>query len=154
MRETREELEAAVATRLAERFPEVEVVDVEVRGGSAAATLTVFIDRPGGVDLDLCAAVSLALDDLRDRYTLEVSSPGLDRRLRKPHHFAAAVGEEVAVRLLVPREGRRNFRGRLTAADGTSISLDLGPGGVVVLPLSGIAAAHVVYHFDAEGGHQ
>ena len=89
MRESREELESMIEATLAGRFPEVELVDLEVRGGPGG-TLTLFIDRPGGVDLELCGAVSAALDDLRARYSLEVSSPGLDRRLRKPAHFAAA----------------------------------------------------------------
>ena len=105
MRERREELEATIEATLAERFPDVELVDLEVRG-RPASTLTLFIDRPGGVDLDLCAAVSQALDEVRERYALEVSSPGLDRRLRKPAHFAAALGSEVAVTTARPIEGR------------------------------------------------
>ena len=116
MREKREELEAIIEATLAERFPEVELVDLEVRGGPAG-TLTLFIDRPGGVDLELCAAVSQALDDVRERYALEVSSPGLDRRLRKPAHFAAALGRDVAVKMDEPQDGRSNFRGVLAAAD-------------------------------------
>ena len=94
MRERREELEAIIDTALAERFADVELVDFEVRG-QPATTLTLFIDRPGGVDIDLCTAVSQSLEELRERYALEVSSPGLDRRLRKPAHFAAQLGYEV-----------------------------------------------------------
>ena len=116
-----------IEATLAERFPEVELVDLEVRGGPGG-TLTVFIDRPGGVDLELCAAVSAALDDVRASYSLEVSSPGLNRRLRKPAHFAAALGREVAVKLSAPRDGRSNFRGVLVAADEDSVTLDLGDG--------------------------
>jgi ribosome maturation factor RimP len=149
MGESREELETMVEARLADRFPEVEVVDLEVRG-RPAGTVTLFIDRPGGVDLDLCAAVSESLDDLRERYSLEVSSPGLDRRLRKPAHFAAALGSDVAVTLSQPQEGRRNFRGVLTAADETCATLTLAEGGEVTLPLAAVARAHVVYNFDSE----
>ena len=130
MGESREELEAMIEATLAERFPEVELVD-----------------------LDLCAALSAALDEVREHHALEVSSPGLDRRLRKPAHFAAALGRDVAVKLSAPREGRSNFRGVLTASDATSVTLDLADGGGATLPLANIAKAHVVYNFDDDGGH-
>jgi ribosome maturation factor RimP len=153
MRETREELETVIEAALAERFPGVELVDLEVRGQSAP-TLTLFIDRPGGVDLDLCAAVSQSLDALRERYAIEVSSPGLDRRLRKPAHFAAQVGREVAVRLTQPIDGRRNFRGVLAAAGERSITLTLEGGDSVTLPLDALGKAHVVYNHETDGGHR
>ncbi|HEX5641271.1 MAG TPA: ribosome maturation factor RimP [Thermoleophilia bacterium] len=153
MRETREELEATIEAALAERFPDVDLVDVEVRG-RPASTLTLFIDRPGGVDLDLCAAVSQSLEELRERYALEVSSPGLDRRLRKPAHFAAALGSEVAVTTARPIEGRRNFRGRLAAADDQSITLTLEGGSSATLPLESLGKAHVVYNHETDGGHR
>jgi ribosome maturation factor RimP len=152
MRESREELEAMIEATLAERFPEVELVDLEVRGGPTG-TLTLFVDRPGGVDLELCAALSQALDDVRENRALEVSSPGLDRRLRKPAHFAAVLGRDIAVKLTAPRAGRSNFRGVLGASDATSVTLDLADGGSVTLPLAAIAKAHVVYNFDTDGGH-
>ena len=152
MRESREELERMIEATLAGRFPEVELVDLEVRGGPGG-TLTLFVDRPGGVDLELCGAVSAALDDVRARYSLEVSSPGLNRRLRKPAHFAAALGREVAVKLAAPRDGRSNFRGVLVAADEDSVTLDLGDGSAT-LPIPDIAKAHVVYNFDEDGGQR
>ena len=152
MRESREELERMIEATLAGRFPEVELVDLEVRGGPGG-TLTLFVDRPGGVDLELCGAVSVALDDVRARYSLEVSSPGLNRRLRKPAHFVAALGSEVAVKLAAPREGRSNFRGVLVAADEDSVTLDLGDGSAT-LPIPDIAKAHVVYNFDEDGGQR
>lgn len=152
MRETREQLEAVIEATLSERFPDVEIVDVELRGGSAAA-LTLFIDRPGGVDLELCAAVSQDLEDIRERYSLEVSSPGLDRRLRKPAHFAAQVGRDVAVTMAEPLDGRRNFRGVLEAAGDDSITLVVEGGGSVTLPLTALGKAHVVYNHETDGGH-
>ena len=145
MRRSREALEAAVESALAEPFADLEVVDLEVKG----ERLVVYIDRPGGVDLDLCAAVSEALDGLREEYALEVSSPGLDRPLRKPAHFAAAVGQQVAVRTTEPAAGRRHYRGRLTGADATSVTVELSDGGGEVrLQMSDIARAHVVPAFD------
>jgi ribosome maturation factor RimP len=153
MQESREALEARIEARLAERFPEVELIDLEVRG-RPARTLTLFIDRPGGVDLELCAAVSHALDDMREQYSLEVSSPGLNRRLRKPAHFAAALGEVVAVKMTAPQGGRGNVRGELVASDEERITLRTDEGELVSLPLSGIIRAHVVYNFDTDGGHR
>jgi ribosome maturation factor RimP len=154
MREKREELETEIETALAQRFPDVELVDFEVRG--RPETLTLFIDRPGGVDLDLCAAISLALEGLRERYALEVSSPGLDRRLRKPEHFAAQVGREVAIRMVEPLDGRRNFRGMLAAVETDSVTLTLEGGDSVTLALTGLGKAHVVYNYetDANGGQR
>jgi len=153
MTEKREELEAIIDATLAECFPDVELIDLEVRSGPAA-TLTLFIDRPGGVDLELCSAVSHSLDEVRERYSLEVSSPGLDRRLRKPAHFGAAIGRDVAVKLESPLGTRRNFRGVLEAANDASITLALLDGGNVTLPLAGIARAHVVYNHETDGGHR
>jgi ribosome maturation factor RimP len=152
MREKRQQLETEIEAGLVERFPDVELVDFEVRG--QPPILTLFIDRPGGVDLDLCAAVSQSLEELRERYALEVSSPGLDRRLRKPEHFRAQLGREVAVHMARPIEGRRNFRGVLAAADDQSIFLTLEGGGSVTLSLDALGKAHVVYSHETDGGHR
>ncbi len=148
MSQKREELEKEIEAALAQGFPEVELVDLETRG--QPPTLTLFIDRPGGVDLELCSAVSLALEDVRERYALEVSSPGLDRRLRKPQHFAAQVGREIAVQMREPVQGRRNFRGVLAAAGQDSITLTLEGGGSATLPLAAMRKAHVVYNYETD----
>lgn len=137
---------------LANDFPDVEVVDLDV--SRASGTLTLYIDRVGGVDLGLCAAVSAALDGVRERYALEVSSPGLNRRLRTAEHFAAALGEDVAVKLAAPLDGRRNFRGVLAAADYDWVTLTLAGGDAVSLPRHGIATAQVVYDFERNGGRR
>jgi len=152
MREKREQLEAEIEAALTGPFPDVELVDFEVRG--QPPILTLFIDRPDGVDLDLCASVSQSLEELRERYALEVSSPGLDRRLRKPRHFAAQVGRKVAVQMAQPLEGRRNFRGVLTAVDDQAITLTLEGGGSATLPLEALGKAHVVYNHETDGGHR
>jgi ribosome maturation factor RimP len=155
MSKTRTQLQVSVEEALESPFPEVEVVDVEVRGGPSPA-LAVFIDKPGGVDLELCAAVSAALSEVREKYALEVSSPGLDRRLRKPRHFAEALGREVVVKTAEPLDGRRSFRGTITAADDATVTLALSEGGEVSLPIAGVAKANVVYNFDSNegGGHR
>ena len=140
-----------MAATLAADFSDVEVVDVQVRGGRGA-TLTVFIDRPGGVDLELCAAVTHALDYLRDAYALEVSSPGLERPLRQPAHFSRAVGERVSVKTSVPRAGRSVFRGVLQGADAGLLTLDVDEGETVTIPIDAVAKAHVIFDLDDNGG--
>jgi len=107
----------------------LDLVDVELHGSE----LTVFVDRQGGVDLDTLGeatrAVSAALDEidpLPGRYTLSVSSPGLERRLRTPTHFIRAVGEAVTVRVHGGTSDVRRVRGTLDAADETGFTL-VGP---------------------------
>jgi ribosome maturation factor RimP len=99
---------------------DVELIDVEYAGGVVRVT----IDRPGGVDLDAVArvtrAVSRALDEhdpIAGRYTLEVSSPGLERNLRTPSHFGRAVGSTVRVKTRPGVDGDRRFEGVLASAD-------------------------------------
>jgi ribosome maturation factor RimP len=105
---------------------DLELVDVELRSG----VLVVTVDRTGGVDLealtDANRAVSAVLDDIDPipgRYTLEVSSPGVERRLRTPAHFAKAVGETVTVKTRPQVPGDRRVRGRLVAADDRGLDL-------------------------------
>jgi len=107
----------------------LDLVDVELHGSE----LTVFVDRQGGVDLDTLGeatrAVSAALDEidpLPGRYTLAVSSPGLERRLRTPAHFVRAIGEAVTVRVQGGTSGVHRVRGTLEAADETGFTL-VGP---------------------------
>ncbi len=118
------ELEGALSPVLAARG--LELVDVEISG----ATLTVFVDREGGVDLDELGEatrdVSAALDSvdpMPGRYTLSVSSPGLERRLRTPAHFARAVGETVTVRVDAGTPHVRRVTGTLGEADETGFTL-------------------------------
>jgi len=110
-----------------------ELVDVEVAGSRHSPTLRVYIDSPGGVNVDDCASVSRQLSALLDvedplpgHYTLEVSSPGLDRPLVKPEDFRRFVGETIKVKLQAPQQGRRNFSGRLVdvASDHVVVEVD------------------------------
>jgi ribosome maturation factor RimP len=147
------QLVTTIEEALAAEFPEVEVVDLDVHGGRSGR-LTVYVDRPGGVDIALCEAVTHALDGLRDKYALDVSSPGLDRPLRTPAQFARAAGERVYVKTAVPLEGRSVFRGRLTGSNADVFSLTLDEGPAVEIPFRTIAKAHVIFEFDDNGGHQ
>jgi ribosome maturation factor RimP len=98
----------------------VEVVDVEQLG----ATLRISVDKPGGIDLDAVSEATLIVSDALDRhdplpgrYTLEVSSPGVERPLRTPAHFQRFVGTTVAVKTHADVEGERRLEGTLEAAD-------------------------------------
>lgn len=104
----------------------VELVDVELAGG----VLRLTVDRPGGLDLDVISGLTRRISRLLDdddpvpgRYTLEVSSPGLERRLRTPEHFRRAVGDVVNVRTVAGTGSGRRFRGTLVAADDDGITL-------------------------------
>src|ERR1039457_6891193 len=93
-------LQADIERRLAHSEPDVAVLLAEVLGGGC---LRVFIDHPEGVTLGLCERVTALLGDLRERYSLEVSSPGTERPLTKPAHFRRFVGRRARVRTRHPR---------------------------------------------------
>jgi ribosome maturation factor RimP len=107
-----------------------ELVDLEFGGGRTSGTLRVFIDRATGVGIDDCERVSREISALLDvhdpipmTYRLEVSTPGLDRVLRNPAHFARFAGARVEVELVAPRDGRRRYTGQLVQAGATGIEL-------------------------------
>ncbi|MCU1500385.1 MAG: ribosome maturation factor RimP [Acidimicrobiales bacterium] len=85
--------------------------------------MTVYVDHPQGVDHALCERVTNVLRDYLERYTLEVSSPGLERPLRKPAHFRGALGRKVALRIDQPIDGRSRFRGELVNAGDRALEL-------------------------------
>jgi ribosome maturation factor RimP len=117
------ELQTQIATTLRTRVPEVEVLLAEL---PSPGLLRVTIDRPDGVvDLELCQRVSRELTALRERFAVEVSSPGFERPLVTPEHYRRVVGNRVAVRTGDPVDGRRQFRGMLTEASDDEIELDL-----------------------------
>ena len=106
--------------------------DVEYVKEAGTWFLRVYIDKEGGVSIDDCEAVSRPLSDLLDEadpiegsYTFEVSSAGADRPLKKPEHFARFQGEEVEVKLYRPREGRKEFVGRLRGYEDGCVTLEL-----------------------------
>jgi len=133
----------------------LELVDVEVHG----ANLTVYVDKEGGVGLDelgeatrdVSAALD-ALDPLPGRYTLSVSSPGLERRLRTPAHFARAVGETVTVRVDAGTADVRRITGTLQDADeaGCTLAGPEVPGGTVQIPYARIERARTVFEWGPE----
>lgn len=109
-----------------------ELTDLELKLGGRSGLLRLFIDKESGVDIDDCEAVSRQVstildveDPLPGNYSLEVSSPGLDRALTKPAHFQRFMGEAVRVKLRFPLEGRRNYTGALKAADEENIEVEV-----------------------------
>ena len=109
----------------------LEMVDVEFRRESRGMVLRLYLDRVGGVSLDDLTRVSRQLGDLLDAhdtvpgsYTMEVSSPGINRRLRRPDHFRRYLGKKVRVRMAVPVGGRRDFVGVLRSVDADGIVLE------------------------------
>jgi ribosome maturation factor RimP len=133
----------------------LDLVDVELNG----AQLTVFVDREGGIGLDELGEatrdVSAALDDIDPmpgRYTLSVSSPGLERRLRTPAHFARAVGDKVTIRVDAGTADVRRLTGTLDAADesGCTISGPEVPDGEMRIAYDQIERARTVFEWGPE----
>jgi len=134
-------LQTDIEARLALAAPDVEVLLAEVVSGD---TLRLFIDHPDGVTLALCEEVTRLLPELRERYALEVSSPGLERPLTKPDHFRRYLGRRARVRLREAREGHgRSYTGELVGAseDEVTIAADTG---VVTIPYAEIHRSNLV----------
>jgi ribosome maturation factor RimP len=144
-------LQTDIERRLAQSEPEVEVLLAEIVGGRC---LRVFIDHPDGVTLALCERVTMYLNDLRERYSLEVSSPGSERPLTKPAHFRRFVGSRARVRTRHPRPAAgnaqsaaersvRSFTGELVGASEEEVTL-AADGGVIAIPYSEIQRSNLV----------
>jgi ribosome maturation factor RimP len=127
------EIQAEVEQRLGTLEPGVEVLAVELAGGPRSRTLRIFIDREGGVDLDLCARVTRHLRDLLRDFTVEVSSPGPERPLTKLEHYRRFMGRRVRIRTREAIEGRKDFKGELIGADDRGVSL-AGEWGTLTVP--------------------
>ncbi len=123
--------------------------ELEYSPGRGNGYVRLYVDSDEGITLDDCERVSRAVSDLLDvedpvpgQYTLEVSSPGLDRPLRTAGHFAPYVGEMVFVELAQAVDGRRRFKGPLVAAGEETIEVDV-DGRRHALPIAGIRKAHL-----------
>jgi ribosome maturation factor RimP len=140
MEETVNALHKDIEERLATTEPEVEVLLAEVVSG---ATLRLFIDHPKGVTLALCERVSGHLNDYRERYSLEVSSPGQDRPLTKPQHYSRFLGRHARVRLREARDGHNSVTGELVGASDTDVTIAAGDG-IVTIPYEAIVRTNLV----------
>ena len=126
-----------------------ELWELEYSPGRGSGFLRLYIDAAAGITLDDCERVSRAVSEVLDaedpipgQYTLEVSSPGLERPLRTAEHFARFVGETVSVETVQAIEGRRRFKGELLAAGAETVDVEV-DGRRWTLPLSGIRKAHL-----------
>jgi ribosome maturation factor RimP len=140
-------LQTEIEGRLALSEPQVDVLLAEVVGGSR---LRVFIDHPDGVTLALCERVTHELGDMCERYSLEVSSPGLARPLTKPDHFRRFVGHRARVRTHSANdpatsrgEPRRSYTGELVGATEDAVTLAAADG-VIAIPYSQISRSNLV----------
>jgi ribosome maturation factor RimP len=138
--EQERQLHREVAATVETRLPHVEVLAVELSGPDR---LTVYLDHPQGVDHALCERVTGVLRSYLERYTLDVSSPGLERPLRTPRHFAGVVGRKVALRTTHEVEGRKRFRGEVIATSEQEVTLEAG-GERVGIPYEAIARGNLV----------
>ena len=122
----------SIAERVASSYG-VEVVEVDLRGGGKARMLRITIDKPGGVTHEDCASLSREVGTILDvedavpggSYTLEVSSPGLDRKLVRLADYQRFIGSLVKLTTREPVDGSRHFEGRLESANGNCITLDV-----------------------------
>ncbi len=110
----------------------VRIYDVEYVKEAGEWYLRAYIDKDGGVNINECVDVSHALSDaldvddfIEDAYTLEVSSPGLGRQLKKDRHFAYCIGQDVELKLFKPRDGVKEFAGTLKAFDNDTVTVTI-----------------------------
>jgi ribosome maturation factor RimP len=133
-------IQADIEARLAVAEPDVEVLLAEVVAGD---TLRLFVDHPDGVTLELCERVTHALEDLREQYALEVSSPGRKRPLTKPDHYRRYLGRRARIRTREERDGHKTFTGELVGAgdDAVTVAADTG---VIAIPYADIHRSNLV----------
>jgi ribosome maturation factor RimP len=133
-----------------------ELVELEFHPQGRGGLLRVFIDKEAGVNVDDCEIVSRQVsavldveDPIPGAYTLEVSSPGLDRPLRTPKDFERFAGEQARIDLVLPFEGRRRFAGTLKGCEAGEVMIEV-DGVLHKLPLDGISKTRLVPNFENE----
>lgn len=139
--ERERELTREVTQTVEQGLPDVEILAVELSGRER---FTVYIDHARGVDHALCERVTNLLRGYLDRYTVDVSSPGIERPLRTPAHFRGAIGRTVAVRTEHELGGRKKFRGTVAAAESGGLALDVAGGERVQIPYQEIVRGNLV----------
>jgi ribosome maturation factor RimP len=133
----------------------VEIVDVQLLGGGRQRVLRIFIDKPAGVTHADCEFISQNVGTILDvedvipgeRYTLEVSSPGVERKLTAPREFERFVGKKIKVVLKQPVENQRQLTGALTGFSEGIITLEPSPGRSVQFPLEQVERANLKFEW-------
>jgi ribosome maturation factor RimP len=145
-------------TQLGERAAQgtqIEIVEVQVRGAGRNRLVRVYIDQPGGVSHGDCELISVKLGQLLDddsvlpdeSYTLEVSSPGIERRLSKPRDFERVVGQKIKLTTTHPFEGRTSLEGKLEQVADGSLGVEIAPGTLVQIPLQQVRKANLKFEW-------
>ncbi|MEX2963703.1 ribosome maturation factor RimP [Microbulbifer sp. TYP-18] len=149
----REQLEELLAPVVASLGCELWGIDYQTHGRNAL--LRIYIDADRGIAVEDCEKVSRqasAVLDVEDpisgRYTLEVSSPGLDRPLYRLEHYQRFVGSRIEVRLRMPLEGRRKWQGLLAGVEGEEVVLRIDDESEYLLPIDSIERANIIPQFD------
>ena len=132
----------------------LELVHWETVGPRNHFVLRIFIDKPGGVTINDCERVSNQVGTLFDvedlipnQYTLEVSSPGIERGLYKRADYERFAGSRIRLRTAEPINGQRNFKGTLLGISGDTVSLEADAAGRIEIPFEQIAKANIEYEF-------
>jgi ribosome maturation factor RimP len=135
----------------------VELVHAEVAGPEGQPIVRVFIDKPGGVTHEDCSAVSIQLgtvldveDFIHSAYTLEVSSPGIERGLYKRADYERFAGSQAKIKTRTPIKGQRNFRGRIIGVDDNNLIFEDRTTGPVEIPVDEIAKASLEVDVESE----
>ncbi len=154
MTATAERLWALIGPYVAEEG--IELDDIEIVGSGGASIVRVIIDDEGPLDVDLIARISRGVSRLLDSedpisssYTLEVSSPGLERKLRRPRHYEKSIGREAKLKTRSPIDGERHHRGMIVGAGETEVTLETEQGSRVI-PLEEVTSARTVFVWDAK----
>jgi ribosome maturation factor RimP len=156
---------AAQDTQLVERITElceraaagteIEIAEIQLRGGGKARLLRVYIDKPAGVTHGDCELISERLGKLLDdesimpeeSYTLEVSSPGVERKLSKPRDFERVVGRKVRIALREPLAGHTRVEGKLAHVGDGVLDLEIAPDELVHIPLDQVQKANLKFEW-------
>jgi ribosome maturation factor RimP len=149
---------AAKIEEIAQRVTEsegMELVEVEVKGGGNQRFVRISIDKPAGVTHADCELVSQQVGTILDveevvpggRYTLEVSSPGVERKLLKPGDYQRFQGKKAAVKLRDAIDGRRNWEGTLAGFEEGSVALEIGPGKTIRFPFEQVQKANLKFEW-------
>jgi len=144
----------AIAERAAAREG-LEVWDVEVLGAGRSRIVRIYIDKPEGVTLDDCELISQQVGTVLDvedvvpdqHYHLEVSSPGVERRLFKPEHFARFAGQKARIALRQPVQNQRRWEGVLAGVEGTEVLLETANGMPLRFSLDQIEKANLKFEW-------
>ena len=138
----------------AARGTPIEIVEIQLKGAGKARLLRVYIDKPGGVTHGDCEILSERLgnlldqdDTIPDSYTLEVSSPGVERKLSRPRDFERVIGQKVRVAIREPIEGSKRLEGKLAAFDSGTLELELAPDHLVRVPLDQVEKANLKFEW-------